>query len=100
MAGIKEVAGCRFHGDSVASARMNSVGVVAPFISSWYYSNVIHGAEHVLPEAGYDLLLDNFGQMKGRRGCSSTNCSRGENCDATSGESWTQAGSPYVRQKG
>ncbi len=51
---------------AIASTRMHSVGVVAPFISNWYYSNVIHGAEHALREAGYDLLLYNFGQMKGR----------------------------------
>lgn len=51
---------------TVASSRMHSVGVVAPFISNWYYSNVIHGAEHALREAGFDLLLYNFGQMKSR----------------------------------
>ena len=48
------------------TTRTHSVGVVAPFISSWYFSNVIHGAEHALREAGFDLLLYNFGHMKGR----------------------------------
>lgn len=51
---------------TVPPGRLHSVGVVAPFISSWYFSQVIHGAEHALREAGYDLLLYNFGQMKGR----------------------------------
>jgi DNA-binding LacI/PurR family transcriptional regulator len=50
----------------LVSTRTHSVGVVAPFISNWYYSNVIHGAEHALREAGFDLLLYNFGHMKGR----------------------------------
>lgn len=46
--------------------RLHSVGVVAPYISNWYFSQVIHGAENALRLAGYDLLLYNFGQMKGR----------------------------------
>lgn len=46
--------------------RTHSVGIVAPFISNWYYSNVIHGAEHALREVGFDLLLYNFGHMKSR----------------------------------
>ena len=51
---------------ALASTRTHSVGIVAPFISNWYYSNVIHGAEHALREAGFDLLLYNFGNMKSR----------------------------------
>ncbi len=51
---------------ALASTRTHSVGIVAPFISNWYYSNVIHGAEHALREAGFDLLLYNFGHMKSR----------------------------------
>jgi hypothetical protein len=46
--------------------RTNSVGVVAPYISRWYFSQVISGAEQALREAGMDLLLYNFSQMKGR----------------------------------
>jgi DNA-binding LacI/PurR family transcriptional regulator len=42
------------------------VGVVAPYISRWYFSQVISGAEQALREAGLDLLLYNFSQMKGR----------------------------------
>ena len=48
------------------SGRTNSVGVVAPYISRWYFSQVISGAEQALREAGLDLLLYNFSQMKGR----------------------------------
>ena len=46
--------------------RTNSIGVVAPFISRWYFAQVISGAEQALREAGFDLLLYNFSQMKGR----------------------------------
>ncbi|MEY3710420.1 MAG: hypothetical protein RLZZ99_241, partial [Actinomycetota bacterium] len=47
-------------------AKTNSVGVVAPYISRWYFAQVISGAEQALREAGLDLLLYNFSQMKGR----------------------------------
>jgi DNA-binding LacI/PurR family transcriptional regulator len=46
--------------------RTNSVGVVAPYISRWYFAQVISGAEQALREAGLDLLLYNFSQLKGR----------------------------------
>jgi DNA-binding LacI/PurR family transcriptional regulator len=39
---------------------------VAPYISRWYFAQVINGAEQALREAGLDLLLYNFSQMKGR----------------------------------
>ena len=48
------------------SGRTNSVGVVAPYISRWYFSQVISGAEQALREAGLDLLIYNFSAMKGR----------------------------------
>ena len=32
--------------------RTNSVGIVAPYISRWYFSQVINGAEQALREAG------------------------------------------------
>lgn len=51
---------------TINSGRTNSVGVVAPYISRWYFSQVINGAEQALREAGLDLLLYNFSQMKGR----------------------------------
>ena len=46
--------------------RTNSIGIVAPYISRWYFAQVINGAEQALREAGFDLLLYNFSQMKGR----------------------------------
>ena len=39
---------------NTASGRTNSVGVVAPYISRWYFSQVISGAEQALREAGLD----------------------------------------------
>ena len=53
-------------GDRIRHGRTNSVGVVAPYISRWYFAQVINGAEQALREAGLDLLLYNFSQMKGR----------------------------------
>jgi len=53
-------------GDRIRPGRTNSVGVVAPYISRWYFAQVINGAEQALREAGLDLLLYNFSQMKGR----------------------------------
>ena len=52
--------------DRARPGRTNSVGVVAPYISRWYFAQVINGAEQALREAGLDLLLYNFSQMKGR----------------------------------
>ena len=46
--------------------RTNSVGVVAPYVSRWYFAQVINGVEGALRESGLDLLLYNFSQMKGR----------------------------------
>jgi len=47
-------------------SRTNSVGVVAPYISRWYFAQVLSGAEQALREAGLDLLLYNFSQLKSR----------------------------------
>ncbi|MEK6647789.1 MAG: LacI family DNA-binding transcriptional regulator [Actinomycetota bacterium] len=49
-----------------SNGRTKSVGIVAPYIASWYFGQVINGAEQALREAGFDLLVYNFGQMKGR----------------------------------
>lgn len=47
-------------------SRGKSVGIVSPFIASWYFAQAINGAEQALREAGFDLLLYNFSQMRGR----------------------------------
>ena len=42
---------------SLASGRTMAVGVVVPFITRWFFSSVVQGAEAVLADAGYDVLL-------------------------------------------
>jgi DNA-binding LacI/PurR family transcriptional regulator len=37
------------------------VGVIVPFVTRWFYAGVVQGAEELLREAGYDLLLYNLG---------------------------------------
>jgi LacI family transcriptional regulator, repressor for deo operon, udp, cdd, tsx, nupC, and nupG len=42
---------------SLASGRTSTVAVVSPYISRWFFAQVISGAETVLRDAGLDLLL-------------------------------------------
>ncbi|WP_430869021.1 LacI family DNA-binding transcriptional regulator [Demequina aurantiaca] len=42
---------------SLASGRTRNVGVVMPFLNSWFYTTVMKGAQRALAEAGYDLTL-------------------------------------------
>jgi DNA-binding LacI/PurR family transcriptional regulator len=50
-----------------ATTRTNTIGVIAPFISRWYFSQVIAGVEQALREAGMNLLLFNFAQVDARQ---------------------------------
>ena len=50
-----------------AKVRTNTIGVIAPFISRWYFSQVLAGIEQALREAGMDLLLYNFAQVDARQ---------------------------------
>jgi LacI family repressor for deo operon, udp, cdd, tsx, nupC, and nupG len=50
-----------------ASTRTNTIGVIAPFISRWYFSQTLAGIEQALREAGIDLLLYNFAQVDARQ---------------------------------
>lgn len=45
---------------------LQAVGVIAPYINRWYFSQALAGAEQALREAGLDLLIYNFSQVKGR----------------------------------
>ena len=47
--------------------KTNTIGVIAPFISRWYFSQAIAGIEQALREAGMDLLLYNFAQVEARQ---------------------------------
>ena len=41
----------------LAAGRSRAIAVVVPMINSWYFSNVVAGAEAVCAEDGYDLLV-------------------------------------------
>jgi LacI family transcriptional regulator, repressor for deo operon, udp, cdd, tsx, nupC, and nupG len=47
--------------------RTNRIGVIAPYISRWFFSQAINGIEQSLREAGMDLLLYNFSQVDARQ---------------------------------
>jgi LacI family transcriptional regulator, repressor for deo operon, udp, cdd, tsx, nupC, and nupG len=49
------------------SSRTNTIGVIAPFLSRWYFSQSVAGVEQALREAGMDLLLYNFAQIDARK---------------------------------
>ena len=42
---------------SLASGRMSTVGVITPFVSRWFFAQVLNGIEEVLQRAGFDLVL-------------------------------------------
>lgn len=45
---------------SLASGRTRSIGVLTPWVSRWFFANVIEGAERELRRVGYDALLYTF----------------------------------------
>ena len=47
--------------------RTNQIGVIAPYLSRWYFAEAINGIEQSLREAGMDLLLYNFSQVDARQ---------------------------------
>jgi DNA-binding LacI/PurR family transcriptional regulator len=50
----------------LASGRTTTVGLVVPFVNRWFFAEVISTAEAALRQAGFDLLLYNLGDEKGR----------------------------------
>ena len=44
----------------LASGQTRTVAVVVPFVTRWFFASVVQGAEEVLRESGYDLLLYNL----------------------------------------
>ena len=48
-------------------SKTNTIGVIAPYISRWFFSQAIAGIEQALREAGMDLLLYNFAQIDARQ---------------------------------
>lgn len=45
----------------LATGQTRTVAVVVPFVTRWFFATVVHGAEEVFRERGYDLLLYNLG---------------------------------------
>lgn len=45
----------------LASGRTMTIGLVVPFVTRWFFSTLITGAESVLNPRGYDLLLYELG---------------------------------------
>lgn len=45
---------------SLASGRTRTIGVLTPWVSRWFFANVIEGAERALRPHGYDALLYSF----------------------------------------
>lgn len=41
----------------LASGHTHSIGIVAPYVGRWFFGQVLSGAERVLREAGFDVLL-------------------------------------------
>lgn len=53
---------------SLASGRMRTVGILAPWIDHWYHAAVIEGAESALRAQGFDALLHTFDIERARPG--------------------------------
>jgi LacI family repressor for deo operon, udp, cdd, tsx, nupC, and nupG len=49
------------------TGRTGAVGIVAPWITRWFFTAVIEGAAEVLAEWGYDLLLYDLGGVAAAR---------------------------------
>lgn len=69
---VEEVArSLRYRADPSASrlarGRTTTVALAVPVVDGWYFSRVIAGAEAVLAEAGYDLLVFAVGGHSARR---------------------------------
>jgi len=50
----------------LASGRTRTVGVIVQFVARWFFSEVVRGAEGVLRQRDYDLLLYNVGDPGSR----------------------------------
>ena len=55
------------HASRLAAGRTHTIGMAVPIIDSWYFSTVVAGAEAVLADHGYDVLLVNIDSETKRR---------------------------------
>ena len=42
---------------ALTTGKTNAIGIIAPWVSRWFFSAVVEGAQEVLAQQGYDLLL-------------------------------------------
>lgn len=50
----------------LASGRTRTIGIVVPFVTRWFFVNVVAGAYEILHNAGYDVLLYHLGNAEAR----------------------------------
>ena len=51
---------------ALTTGRTGAIGVLAPWISRWFFSAVIEGAQEIVGQQGYDTLLYPLGANAGR----------------------------------
>lgn len=54
------------HASRLAAGRTQSIGMVVPLFTQWFFTQVVAGAEAVLTAAGYDVLLYNVSGAESR----------------------------------
>lgn len=52
---------------ALSTGRTNAIGIIAPRVSCWFFSTLVQGAQEVLAQQGYDLLLYLTGVIGGQR---------------------------------
>lgn len=50
---------------SLASGRTRTIGLITPWVTHWFFANVIEGAERTLRTEGFDALLYTFDVVRG-----------------------------------
>ena len=55
------------HAASLKSGKTSVIGVVVPFLTRWFFANLIDGADQVLRQHGYHLLVFNVGDHREQR---------------------------------
>lgn len=61
-----ELLGYPIDSASKQSGKTNTVGIISPYTSRWFFAEAIAGVAQALRDAGMDILLYNFSQIKGR----------------------------------
>ena len=51
---------------ALTTGKTNAIGIIAPWVSRWFFSAVVEGVQEVLAQQSYDLLLYPIGVVGGR----------------------------------